>query len=121
MLLGGYADGMTEGVNNRAPAKVVQRVLREEERQAHKVMRQTKCAADPNALPRRGGLFAVCELGNGTWIVPFQGSRADAKQMRGKRSSAGTTARDGGLLRLPQYSLPCVRGGGLPKARRRGC
>ena len=47
------------------PQKSRQRVLREEERQAHKVMRQTKCAADQNALPRRGGLFATCELGNG--------------------------------------------------------
>ena len=41
----------------RAPAKIAWRVLREEERRAYQVMRQTKCAAGPNALPRRGGLF----------------------------------------------------------------
>ena len=41
-----------------------------------------------------GGLFAICELGNGALCAPFQGSRADAKQMRGKRSSAVSTARD---------------------------
>ncbi len=80
--------------NFRAPAKIAWRVLREEERQAYQVMRQTKRAAAPNALPRRGVALAACELGNGTWSVPFQGSRADAKQMRGKRNSAGSTARD---------------------------
>ena len=42
-----------------------------------------------------GVALTTCELGNGTWSVPFQGSRADAKQMRGKRSSAGSTAREG--------------------------
>ena len=41
-----------------------------------------------------GGALTAFELGNGTWSVPFQGSRADAKQMRGKRSSAVSTARE---------------------------
>ena len=40
-----------------------------------------------------GGLFAICELGNGTWNVPFPDRSAD------------TTARDRGL----------------PKARQKGC
>ena len=69
---------------------------------------------------RHGVALTICELGNGTWSVPFQGSRADAKQMRGKRSSAGSTARDGGLPKTsrrgcrsrPLPCLPCVRGGG---------
>ena len=43
---------------------------------------------------RHGVALTICELGNGTLSVPFQGSRADAKQMRGKRSSAVSTARD---------------------------
>ena len=34
-----------------------------------------------------GGALTTCELGNGALCAPFQGSRADAKQMRGKRSS----------------------------------
>ena len=76
------------------PQKSRQRVLWEEERQAQRVMRQTKCAADQNALPRRGGALTTCELGNGTLCVPFQGSRADAQQMRGKISSAGSTTRE---------------------------
>ncbi len=96
--------------NFRAPAKIAWRVLREEERQAYQVMRQTKRAAAPNALPRRGVALAACELGNGTWSVPFQGSRADAKQMRGKRSSAGSTAREGASL---SEGLPRQRGGGV--------
>ena len=82
--------------NFRAPAKIAWRVLWEEERQAYQVMRQTKRAADQTALPRRGGLFAACELGNGILSVPFQGSRADAKQMRGKRrrKPSGQAARN---------------------------
>ena len=82
--------------NFRAPAKIAWRVLWEEERQVYKVMRQTKRAADQTALPRRGGLFATCELGNGILSVPFQGSRADAKQMRGKRrrKPSGQAARN---------------------------
>ena len=82
--------------NFRAPAKIAWRVLWEEERQAYQVMRQTKRAADQTALPRRGGLFAACELGNGIFSVPFQGSRADAKQMRGKRrrKPSGQAARN---------------------------
>ena len=91
--------------NFRAPTKLAWRVLWEEERQAYKVMRQTKRAADQNALPRRGGALTTCELRNAPLFGAFQGSRADAKQMRGKRSSAVSTARDGGL----------------PKASRRGC
>ena len=54
---------------------------------------------------RHGVALTICELGNAPLFGAFQGSRADAKQMRGKRSSAVSTARDGGL----------------PKARRRGC
>ena len=38
------------------------------------------------------------ELGNAPLFGAFQGSRADAKQMREKRSSAVSTARDGGAL-----------------------
>ena len=34
-----------------------------------------------------GGALTICEPGNGALCAPFQGSRADAKQMRGKRSS----------------------------------
>ena len=82
--------------NFRAPAKIAWRVLWEEERQVYKVMRQTKRAADQTALPRRGVALTACELGNAPLFGAFQGSRADAKQMRGKRSSAGTTARDAG-------------------------
>ncbi len=41
-----------------------------------------------------GGLFAICELGNAPLFGAFQGSRANAQQMRGKRSSAVSTARD---------------------------
>ena len=41
-----------------------------------------------------GVALTACELGNGALCAPFQGSRADAKQMRGKRSSAVSTARD---------------------------
>ena len=82
--------------NFRAPAKIAWRVLWEEERQVYKVMRQTKRAADQTALPRRGVALTICELGNAPLFGAFQGSRADAKQMRGKRSSAGTTARDAG-------------------------
>ena len=66
--------------NFRAPAKIAWRVLWEEERQAYQVMRQTKRAADQTALPRRGGLFAACELGNGALFAPFPDR------------SAGTTA-----------------------------
>ena len=63
-----------------------------------------------------GVALTTCELGNGTWSVPFQGSRADAKQMRGKRSSAVSTARDGaerseagGLLSsMPQRREPPI-------------
>ena len=42
-----------------------------------------------------GVALTICELGNGTWSVPFQGSHADAKQMCGKKSSAVSIARDG--------------------------
>ena len=59
-----------------------------------------------------GGLFATCELGNGALCAPFQGSRADAKQMRGKRSSAVSTAREGGL---PSEGLPRRQDGGVVK------
>ena len=55
----------------RAPAKIACRVLREEERQAYKVMRQTKRAADPTALPRRGGALTAFELGNGALCAPI--------------------------------------------------
>ena len=57
--------------NFRAPAKIAWRVLWEEERQAYQVMRQTKRAADQTALPRRGGLFAACELGNAPLFGAF--------------------------------------------------
>ena len=43
---------------------------------------------------RHGVALTICELGNGALCAPFQGSRADAKQMRGKRSSAVSTARE---------------------------
>ena len=69
--------------NFRAPAKIAWRVLWEEERQAYQVMRQTKRAADQTALPRRGGLFAACELGN----APLFGAFPDR--------SAVSTVRDG--------------------------
>ena len=82
--------------NFRAPAKIAWRVLWEEERQVYKVMRQTKRAADQTALPRRGVALTICELGYAPLFGAFQGSRADAKQMRGKRSSANTTAREAG-------------------------
>ena len=54
-----------------------------------------------------GGLFAICSQGN----FPIQGSRADAKQMRGKRSSAGSTARDaaqGNPARLSNFRSKSV-------------
>ena len=85
--------------NFRAPAKIAWRVLWEEERQVYKVMRQTKRAADQTALPRRGGLFAICELGN----APLFGAFSDR--------SAGSTARDGvGRGRSPTEGLliPCT-------------
>ena len=43
-----------------------------------------------------GVALTACELGNGTLPVPFQGSRADAKQMRGKRrrKPSGQAARN---------------------------
>ena len=85
--------------NFRAPAKIAWRVLWEEERQAYQVMRQTKRAADQTALPRRGGLFAICELGN----APLFGAFSDR--------SAGSTARDGvGRGRSPTEGLliPCT-------------
>ena len=69
--------------NFRAPAKIAWRVLWEEERQVYKVMRQTKRAADQTALPRRGVALTICELRNAPLFGAFQGSRADAKQMRG--------------------------------------
>ena len=53
-----------------------------------------KRAADQNALPRRGGLFATCELGN----FPLWGN----------------------FLTEAAFSLR-RRDGGLTKARRRGC
>ena len=94
-------------------------------------MRQTKRAADQNALPRRGVALTICELGNGALCAPFQGSRADAKQMRGKRSSAVSTARDGGrrgtsltegllCLRDPVLYNPLasLSEGGAPKGRK---
>ena len=42
------------------------------------------------------GSLTACKLGNGTLSVPFQGSRADAKQMRGKRrrKPSGQAARN---------------------------
>ena len=80
--------------NFRAPAKIAWRVLWEEERQAYQVMRQTKRAADQTALPRRGGLFATCEL----WNAPLFGAFSDR--------SAGSTARDGvGRGRSPTEGL----------------
>ena len=39
--------------------------------------------------------FTAFELGNAQLFGAFQGSRADAKQMRGKRSSVVSTAREG--------------------------
>ena len=57
--------------NFRAPAKIAWRVLWEEERQAYQVMRQTKRAADPNALPRRGVALTTCELGNAPLFGAF--------------------------------------------------
>ena len=97
----------------RAPAKIACRVLREEERQAYKVMRQTKRAADQTALPRRGVALTICELRNAPLFGAFQGSRADAKQMRGKRSSAVSTAREGAAL---SEGLPRQRDGGVVKS-----
>ena len=47
---------------------------------------------------RHGVALTICKLGNAPLFGAFQGSRADAKQMRGKRSSAVSTARDGGAL-----------------------
>ena len=43
-----------------------------------------------------GVALTTCELGNGILSVPFQGSRADAKQMRGKRrrKPSGQAARN---------------------------
>ena len=73
----------------RAPAKIACRVLREEERQAYKVMRQTKRAADQTALPRRGGALTAFKLGNGALCASFP-DRARAlpreKSRRKKRS-----------------------------------
>ena len=41
------------------------------------------------------GALTAFELGNAPLFGAFQGSRADAKQMRGKRSSVVSTAREG--------------------------
>ena len=100
----------------RAPAKIACRVLREEERQAYKVMRQTKRAADQTALPRRGGALTAFKLGNGALCASFP-DRARAlpreKSRRKKRSGCRKATaricalrRRGDSFRLLRSHLP---------------
>ena len=74
-----------------------------------------------------GGALPAFELGNAPLFGAFQGSRADAKQMRGKRSSAGSTAREAverseteGVNRAPaQMRSRCVGRRSLPSRKNR--
>ena len=82
---------MTEGVTAGISPFLVSRVA--VKRSSH----SPPCVRGEQVLSCKepGGLFATCEFGNAPLFGAFQGSRADAKQMRGKRSSAVSTARDG--------------------------
>ena len=90
--------------NFRAPAKIAWRVLWEEERQAYQVMRQTKRAADQNALPRRGGALTAFELGN----APLFGAFPDRARALPRETVPSEARREGckGRIYASKTTLP---------------
>ena len=91
----------------RAPEKVAQRVFREEEQRASEHSREERSGLqnllrcdEAEGNPPRGTYWEA--------VIPLAPSLREL--------SSGARLRES-----PHYSLPCVRGGVLPKVRRRGC